>query len=55
MIVEIMRKDFITMPINCLQHINKKERLSRSNGLLAGLFYIALQRPDRLELCPEGL
>ena len=54
MIAEIMGKDIITMPLNCLQHINKQERLSRSSGLLAGPFYNALQGTDRAELYPEG-
>jgi hypothetical protein len=54
MIAKIIKKDLITMPSNYLQHINKQERLSRSNGLLSGPFYNALQGTDIIELCPEG-
>jgi hypothetical protein len=54
MIAKIIKKDLITMPSNYLRHINKQERLSRSNGLLSGLFYNALLGTDIIELCPEG-
>ena len=50
----IKDEDDFTMPINCLQHINKHEHLSRFNALLAGPCDDALRGMDRTELCPEG-
>jgi len=55
MIAIIIKKEFITMPLNYLLHINKQEYLSWSNSLLAGPLYNALQRTDIIEFRLEGL
>ena len=54
MIAKNTTKDFIIMHSIILKQFNKHKCLNRSNGLLLGLFYNALQGTDITELRLEG-